>query len=153
MTCKRHLLRPEAFSLIEVTIALGIVSFAVLSMLGLNATSITAIRDSRMESVGQRITKDLVSELSSSDFSARPTAMLTKYFDVSGFRVTDAASAIYVATVNPVASPTIGGASVPAESAAVFSVKVYRSPGAAIPLSSTNQGFSMPLVLANRQKG
>lgn len=69
----------DAFSLVEVTIALGIASFCLLSILGLLLTGLT----SEKSTVGQTIASSLLSQVYSELASASGTDAKTKTLEIS----------------------------------------------------------------------
>ena len=96
-----------AFSLIEVTLALGLVSIAVLPVMGLLPGGLTTLRQSMNHTVETQIVQAIAAQSVISPFSALATG--ARYFDDEGFPVSSAADPRrrYTATVtvNPPAYP------------------------------------------------
>jgi uncharacterized protein (TIGR02598 family) len=106
----------SGFSLIEVTIAIGIVGFAVLALLGTLGVGTRTLGSAVSYSMQAQITQNVMGSLKLSDFT-----MLTNnspngwnganlYFDERGVSITNASLAIYTATVNITPSVTNLGA-------------------------------------------
>jgi uncharacterized protein (TIGR02598 family) len=91
-----------AFSLIEVVIAIGIVSFAVLSSLGLNAVSISSLRDSRAQEISTRIFRSVLNEAQVSEFANLSGLVGKRYYDFEGsfLGTTDEPAAVYRAVIS-----------------------------------------------------
>ena len=82
-----------AFTLVELALALGIVSFAMVSIFGLVPIGLQASRDSSDQIARTNITKQIASEAQLTDFDK--LADLTKspyYFDADGVRCAKAES-------------------------------------------------------------
>jgi len=90
-----------AFSLIEVTMALGLVSFSMLSILGLLPVGLKTFRDSKVETAMGGIQRQLRAEVLSEPFSSLETfAATTKlYFSDEGTLLASIAGAYYEATM------------------------------------------------------
>lgn len=82
------------FSLVEVAIAIGIVSFALLACVGVNAVSLTSFSDARSVDVSSRIFRSVLNEAQTSDFPEINALAGTRYCDSEGF-LTDNAHQIY----------------------------------------------------------
>ena len=91
----------SGFSLIEVVIALGVLSFAIIPIVGLIGTSLQTYRGSIHETVSRQIMTQLAANAQQArldDLVANPTA--TFYFDYEGLPVTSGdPDRIYTATV------------------------------------------------------
>lgn len=87
--------RTAAFSLVEVTMALGIVSFAVLSLVALLPSGLQSVRDSANEAALSAIVRTVRGELNQASFADVTTALPTQtwYFNESGNRLDDSAPA------------------------------------------------------------
>lgn len=88
--------RTKAFSLVEVVIALGVISFAVLALIGLLPSGLSTLRDSVGQSRQAQILRAVAGRSEVTKFSALATNGL--YFDYDGLPVDTAAKSIY--TVN-----------------------------------------------------
>lgn len=142
----------HGFSLIEVTIALGIVSFALIALFGLLPTGLTTFRSSIDRSVASQIAQNIISQARQTEFSSLSTlatpAGSPKKFTEDGDETTDAAKTIYVAKIEVETSVSLPAAPAPNTSMAKIRVRVVNSPSggeAAITSNSTSsvvQDFS-----------
>ena len=142
----------HGFSLIEVTIALGIVSFALIALFGLLPTGLTTFRSSIDRSVASQIAQNIISEARQTEFSSLSTlatpAGSPKKFTEDGDETTEASKTIYVAKVEVDTSVSLPEAPTPNTSMAKIRVRVVNSPSgseAAITSNSTTsavQDFS-----------
>ncbi|XHR30548.1 MAG: Verru_Chthon cassette protein B [Chthoniobacteraceae bacterium] len=80
-----------AFSLIEVTIAMGIISFAVTALVALLPGGLQAVRDSATETSLSAIVRQVRSELNQASFTDVTTQLpsQTWYFSEAGLRLVD----------------------------------------------------------------
>lgn len=101
----------RGFSLVEVTIALGLVSFALVSMLGLLPTGLTVLRSSMSQTVEAQILQSVASRAVISSFTN--IAASTLYFDDEGLPVASSGAAYYTANL------TLTNAAFPGSSNAV----------------------------------
>jgi uncharacterized protein (TIGR02598 family) len=141
----------RGFSLIEVTIALGVVSFALIALFGLLPTGLTTFRSSIDRSIASQIAQNIISQARQTEFSSLSTlatpAGSPKKFTEDGDETTDATKTIYVAKVEVATSVTFPS-SAPNTSMAKIRVRVVNSPSgseAAITSNSTSsavQDFS-----------
>ncbi|XHR31154.1 MAG: Verru_Chthon cassette protein B [Chthoniobacteraceae bacterium] len=79
----------DAFSLVEVTIALGIVAFSVLSLIGLLPGGLRTVRDSATETAISAIVRQMRAELNQASFSDVTTTLPTQtwYFNEAGLEL------------------------------------------------------------------
>ena len=144
---------PHGFSLIEVTIALGVVSFALIALFGLLPTGLTTFRSSIDRSVASQIAQNIISQARQTEFSSLSTlatpAGSPKRFTEDGDETTDASKTIYVAKVEVETSVSLpADLPTPNTSMAKIRVRVVNSPSgseAAITSNSTSsvvQDFS-----------
>jgi len=104
--------RKRAFSLIEVTIAIGIVAFSLVPLLGVIPVGLGVTQDAMMQTARSHIIKQISSDLGALPFS-KITAYLAvdQYYDYEGNRVESASSSsIFVATMSS-ALPNYPGSS------------------------------------------
>lgn len=123
----------HGFSLIEVTIALGVVSFALIALFGLLPTGLTTFRSSIDRSVASQIAQNIISQARQTEFSSLSTlatpAGSPKKFTEDGDETTDATKTIYVAKVEVETQVTLPAATVvPNTSMAKIRVRVVNSP-------------------------
>jgi uncharacterized protein (TIGR02598 family) len=104
------------FSLIEVTISLGIASFALIALLGLVPLALGTLRQSMDVSTETQIFQQLASEANTLDFSAVTNSSFAsgfpRFYDESGARITSVQSASYKVAL------TLSTCSVPGAAAA-----------------------------------
>jgi uncharacterized protein (TIGR02598 family) len=87
----------KAFTLVESVLAIGVVSFAMVSMIGLIPVGLDTFRTAMTVSVESGIANGLAVEAQRSDFATLPKETVFYYFDEEGIRIDDKASAIFVA--------------------------------------------------------
>ena len=102
----------KAFSLVEVTLALGIISVSLLSLLGLVPAGLGVLRDSMDQTVHAQIVQSITAELVSSDFASLGNATLA--FDQEGRPMASLgdSAARYCATIQE-ADPSMPGLTEP----------------------------------------
>jgi uncharacterized protein (TIGR02598 family) len=91
--------RPQGFSLVEVCMALGIVSFAIIAVLGMLTVGINTNKNSLENTAISIMSRQVVGSLRAQTFSDLPniasvttssqTQLLEAYFDASGMRLQD----------------------------------------------------------------
>ncbi len=109
MTAPKRIIPASAFSLVEVVVAIGIVSFAVLSTFGLLSVATDTNRRARDEQSAAQLAENefqRIRSLSSANFPA--TTYVTRYYDTSlnDLGTTLTSAAIYqlqIAIVTPAA--------------------------------------------------
>lgn len=77
--------RNHAFSLVEVTIAVGITAFAILVIFGLNVSAVNTLRDAISDSVCARISQAITQSVALGEFDGLTGA--DYYFDADGMSV------------------------------------------------------------------
>ena len=142
----------RAFSLIEVVLALAVVSTALVTCIALNATSLTTLREARKDEQASRICQAVLSEMRSRDFYALPTTTTTLAFDNEGIEVPANkmdSDGVFFAVLSPTFPEIVDLESTRSLSTAKgLRVEVYRGP-------QTSDEFlvlSRTLLLANRSK-
>jgi len=89
----------RGFSLVEVVMALGLVSFVLVGLLGLMPIGLNTMRDARGDSLRAEIIKSVANTAQQTDFSLLGTINGTKYqFDANG--LTNSTNAIYEAVLS-----------------------------------------------------
>ena len=134
----------EAFTLIEVTLAIGVVSFAILGMVGLNSVGLTTLRAAKDSAMEARVVQSLGSEARLSDFSRLATLAGTRYFDQEGRQVV-AGSASFAAVVSGPKALDTNAQTISTNHIQKLSVEFYRSPG-----GSFQQGQGSPTFISMR---
>lgn len=143
---------PDAFSLIEVTIAMGVVSFSLLSMLALLPLGLGTLRDSKLEADTGSIQRQLRAELAALPFSELPEfASRTLYFSEEGTLLPERlkAQAHYLVTGSTQEAKIPGLASTAANSLRQITVQMA-SPHGFLAAGQKTKEFT--ILLAN-QKG
>ena len=74
-TC-RHVLPPRAFSLVEVVLALGVISFAIVAILGVIPTGLQTSHSSQDETRATQIAQDILGSIASQAQSQYPNATI-----------------------------------------------------------------------------
>lgn len=141
----------RGFSLVEVTLAIGIVSFAVLAMVGVSATSHQVLQQAKNEELGRNIHRSVSGQLLSSRFDSLPGLEKTVGFDENGFPVQKTESIVYQARVTARPSSTVGGDAFDTDAARVFSVEIFHAPGTS-ELLAGRKIMSSPLIVARTEK-
>lgn len=93
----------RAFSLVEVTIAIGIVAFAFVALVGVLPVGLQTFRRAVDASVGAQITQRIINDIQQTDFSLLvkdhttpfPFPATPRYFNDQGSEVTEPSSAVY----------------------------------------------------------
>lgn len=134
---------PAAFSLVEVTIALGIVSFALISVLGMMPVGLSSMRAAMDQTTEAQISRRIAGEMMLTPFS-RLDAWVSNsplYFDdQGGLQPTRDQETRYTvalrrsATVFPGSSNAVNLSS----NMATFALEIARGPGPAVSERSTN---------------
>ena len=136
----------SAFSLIEVTIASGIVGCALLAVMGAISTGSNIQRQAINATIQAQIMQNVMGALRQSDWSkisdttASGWSGTKLYFDSRGV-VTDQAAAVYTATPAVSASVSLPGASANTNMARV-SVQILKN-------GSTNDSVTVSAIIAN----
>lgn len=147
--------RKRAFSLVEVVLAIGVVSFAMMAMLGTLPVGLKSSQQSRSQVATANIARQLQGELQQLSFSSASTDTLTVqtlantpfYFTLEGTRTTDAAAAYYEASF-AVAGVSLPGLTI--DPANARSVTVTLTHPLAAPLNS-RQETVFALLLAKQK--
>ncbi|MEI6492320.1 MAG: Verru_Chthon cassette protein B [Verrucomicrobiota bacterium] len=134
----------EAFTLIEVTLAIGVVAFAILTMVGLNSVGLTTLRSARDSAMEAQVVQAVGSEARLSDFSQLSTLAGTRYYDQEGRQVV-AASASFAAVVSGPKALDTNAQTISTNHIQKLSVEFYRSPG-----GNFQQGQGSPAFISMR---
>lgn len=112
VTKRRRLSLNQGFSLIEVTMALGIVAFAFTSLLGLLPLGLNIFRDAMETSVTSRIFQRIGGDLQQSDFDTLSAAsQQVRYFDEQGNELSSTKGSIYWAKAQVFSGADLPGTS------------------------------------------
>ncbi len=128
----------KAFSLVEVTLALGIVTFSLITLLGLMPMGLATFHKAMTTSVGSQIVQQVVTDVEQSDFSQLTatgtgvTQLGMRYFDDQGNELPSATSAGVIYDVNVVvntAGIVSGGDATAQPSLACLTIDIVTNPG------------------------
>ena len=136
------------FSLIEVAIAIGIVAFAVLALVGTLGVGTTTLGSAVSYSIQTQITQNVMGSLKLSDFSVLTNnspagwngAQL--FFDERGVSTTNPSQYIYTATVNITTPVTLSGTTIENTNLALASLSIVKN-------SNTNDACRVVTYIAN----
>lgn len=95
-----HQLSERAFSLVETLLAIGIVSFAMVSVMGLIPLGLTTFRSAMNVSVESTIVQRLAGEVQRTDFANQISSKTFYYFDEQGIQTT-VSGALFTAEIDP----------------------------------------------------
>jgi len=145
--------RCSGFSLVEVTLAIGIVAFAVLSCVGLNGVSLSSMREAKRTEISGRIFRTVLNEGLICDYTNLSSLQGTSYFDFEGTILSGAAAmsaAPYQVDVEvkPVSFRDGGTAATNLASSSLLVVKIYSSGQKAL-----GKPVTRVAVIGNRAKG
>ncbi len=126
--------RSGGFSLVEVTMAIGIVSFAFLTTLGLIPTGLKTFRSAIDTSVGGQIFQRVINEAQQTDFDTLVGSVpAVRYFDDQGNELDSglASKAIYHVNTRilPSTALTTTGTAASNASIATITVQIAKNPG------------------------
>lgn len=132
--------RESGFSLVEFVLAIGVVAFAFVGLLGLLPVGLTTFGAALDTSVRSQIVQRFVSDAEQTDFDTlkSQTAPLVRYFDDEGSEK-DKSTSVYTAsmTVNPV---TALPKSATSKNLLTLTIKIAKDPGhAADPFATTSK--------------
>ncbi len=143
---RRPSIRERAFSLVEVTLAIGIVAFAFVALFGLVPTGLNVFRSAIDSSIGSQILEQVVQGAQQTDYAYLLQAYVpyTTYYDEQGNLLIDAKTgqpitdtkdqrSVYTVQAmakTPTTVPTTGsGAPNTTSNIATLTVKVAKNPG------------------------
>lgn len=139
----------RAFSLVEVTLAIGIVSFSLLAILGLMPVGLTTMRQAMDSTIETQIVRQISAEMLLTPFSQLGDAVNKppRCFDDEGqLQSAETANTRYWATLslaNPV-FPGSANATVLSNSLSAVRVVVVRGPAAAVRRDTNYYSLSVP---------
>jgi uncharacterized protein (TIGR02598 family) len=119
------------FSLVEVILSIGVVSFAFLAMFGLMPAGLTIFRQAIDNSLGSQIVQRIVGEAQQTDYPTLIASGVTqRYFDDQGNEVASDKDYLYAAEISVLAPTELPNASVPpSDSLATVTIKLANNPG------------------------
>lgn len=98
------------FSLVEVTIALGLLSFAAVAIIGILPVGLTSIRQSMNQTVEAQIVRSIAAQSVTASFT---NLARTAYYDTDGQSLESASGAYYTASITTAPSVYPGSQSSP----------------------------------------
>ena len=137
-----------AFSMVELVLAIGVLSFAFVGLLGLLPVAVTTFGKAIDTSVGMQISQRVVDEALLSDFNtflSKPQAV--RYFDDQANELADTKGAIYFVNVRTLAAVMVPGATDANSNLAEITVQIATNPGGKkLVLNSSNLWMVDPSV-------
>jgi uncharacterized protein (TIGR02598 family) len=129
----------RGFSLTEVALALGIASFAFVSLLTLVPLGLDHFRMALATSTRAQIVQRVVGDAQETDYDVLLTAGgFTRYFDEEGFETTGLAGSLYTVSLTALPTTVLPGAA-PSASILTLQVRVADNPaGVADPFATTS---------------
>ena len=121
----------RAFTLVEVTLSIGIVSFVILVMLGINSVGISTLGDANNANLEAQIIQAISNEAALTDFSNLTNLAGTRYYDQEGRQVPQTSS-IYATVISGTTLSCNSVADFNAANIQQLTVKFYHSPGGQI---------------------
>ena len=144
--------RREGFSLVEVVMAIGVVSAVILPCVGLNAVSLATLRSARSAEAASRIFRSVLSEASATEYASLPQMAGTRHFDFEGIPSdsTGAGAAVYRAEIGTFPATVKNSVdAIPLGDATGVTVRIY-SGGETNAMNLISQRSSL---FGNRAKG
>jgi len=100
--------RTSAFSLVEVTIALGITAFALAAIVGLLSLTLKNSKSAQDDTLVAEMAGDLINGIRKQEFAAIPMVP-TVYFDIGGKRLNSSAASGEIQSLSPSTAISEGG--------------------------------------------
>jgi uncharacterized protein (TIGR02598 family) len=160
---KLNSIRSQAFSLVEVVIALGVTSFAVLALIGTLPTGIKSVQDSSNESARANILQQIRAQLQEVNFGSSAAdnaaknnianlASQSNYYNNEGDLLANSSGAYYMAvfSTGTAAIPSTSSSATYFQTNAAQAIQVVLSYPCSAPASSQVQ--STNYLLAAKQK-
>ena len=121
----------DAFTLIEVTLAIGVISFAILGMVGLNSVGLKTLRSARDSVLEAQVVQAVGSEARLSDFSNLSTLAGTNYYDQEGRLITNVSkdSSSFAVVVSGPKELGTNAQTISTNHIQKLNIEFYRSPG------------------------
>jgi uncharacterized protein (TIGR02598 family) len=113
------------FSLVEVVIAIGILSFAMVPLLGMLPTGLNTFRNSIDRSVSTQIAQQILNEARQTDFTNLSSLQGNRYFTEEGDPTTETSpNRIYLARTDIITQVAVPGDGTPFSNASLAKVRV-----------------------------
>ena len=118
----------NAFSLVEVTLALGIISFGLVAVMGLMPVGLTTMRQAMDASIEEQIVQKIAGEVLLTPFSQLSDSIIGKsyYFDDQGIAVATANNARFWVAVQEVATTYPGSSAAPDKTPVTDSMRMLQ---------------------------
>lgn len=125
--------RRQGFSLVEVTLAIGVVSFVMVSLMALLPVGLNAFQDSMEGTVSAQVAQRLIAEARQADFAGLQAGVQSeRYFSVEGIEVSEPSDAVMSARVTVQDNPLMPGSDNPSLNLKVLRLDLVRNPGGAL---------------------
>jgi uncharacterized protein (TIGR02598 family) len=121
----------RGFSLVEVLLALGVVTFGMIPVLGLLPTGLNTFRDSMNTTICSQIAQGVANELQQTDFDQLSLSAPIRYFDAQGNELppTSKSSAVYHVNLACLKDTTLPGSAESNPHLATVVVQIALNPG------------------------
>ena len=121
----------RGFSLVEVLLALGVVTFAMIPVLGLMPIGLNTFRDSMNTTISSQIAQGVANELQQTDFDQLSLSAPVRYFDAQGNELpaTSKSSAVYHVNLAFLKGTTLPGSAESNPNLATVIVQFAHNPG------------------------
>jgi len=126
--------KANGFSLVEVTLAIGIISFGLISILSLLPVGLQSFQSSMERTVSAQVVQAIMAEAKQKDFTNLSGAVTYQYFTQEGIKTLIRTDGIYTAEVtltNQVGVPGSGSAQFINRSLALVRVRIAHNPAGA----------------------
>jgi len=138
----------QGFSLVEVVLALGLVSVCVLAMLGVMSVGLNTLKDSSDQTMHAQIISEVSSSVLQAPFDeiGKLAALSPLYFDGAGRKCAEAGEAIYQVQLENIDGGNYPGVPEGIEDAlrTVRITVLTQPPGASSPLSTSSTCLVVP---------
>lgn len=139
--------RSAGYSLVEVMVAVGIVSFGIIAMVSMMPSGLSTFRNSMDRSISSQIAQRIVSEERQKNFDNITAGATYQYFTDEGDKTTlGAANQIYVARVDIVKQVGVPGASIQNQNMAQVRVRIANRPRVTSALQDSATTSNSPSV-------
>jgi uncharacterized protein (TIGR02598 family) len=138
---KRGRRKSAGFSLVEVTVAIGVFGFAFVAILGLVPMGLNNFRQAMAASAGAQICQRVINDVQQTDFDTLTSNSLDdRYFDEEGNEVAKTSKYIYQVKTVVSATTAVPNAEAPFGSLATVLVQIANNPAHLTPGTDPNTG-------------
>jgi uncharacterized protein (TIGR02598 family) len=144
--------RLAGYSLVEVMVAVGMVSFGIIAMVSMMPSGLSTFRNSMDRSISSQIAQRIVNEARQTDFATltnftgNSTFNYRQFTDEGDETTLGAANQIYVARVDIVKQVSVPGASTPNQNMAQVRVRIANRPRVTTALQGNATTSNSPSV-------